>query len=1050
MWTPFFSPTWQGLNAVLNQILALEAQPGIDCEDINDFKTCSTTQNAANGGNAAYDPALADCFDTSPFDWTKTGAVLDAGCAGFDDAAFDGTSATVTAAADTEVDDTYLYSLISDFTCGGAACAIGGDTIDNLFNVDKTNYCKINAANTCAGTNYCSNDESLTCSCFPEDPVVLAAEAYTTPIMDYFTQGCLETTTENGGTAAPALGDAHLECISKSLATLPAFGPTEARNAVISHIKGQLYANNDFNKLEEIDACFENDAYIKHLAFILNNMSELESKSTPTVDANDAAVPAECAPDFDETVFNNWDFTGAIDWNINDYTTEGLTEAYQEALLTGFTAGNPTLSGETCIALMKNEYALQLNMASEFKGECDTITASGSVILFDCPDQATEDQCTATFGDGFTQETCLGLGCTLSAESDYVETCTGWASVGSWGWEAGPTGYWGYNFFSESLANYCDNSDDAAAGGSDDVVNCGSAAEANAQAGGSDGNTSMSAGRQAEILAGVAAAMASMSTLGGNGEADNQFQSAVQTWFETNDPDNKHVVDKIMSMDNMAWEGFNYLLQAGGAMMDDGGYAGEGGAGGLVGLYDAFSNNGAWDGSWRTGDGNEAAAGENTDTNGWINADNTWWSDTLNGMNWSDDYTNKWNTQEQYDTFYNHTFNRMPAGAGGSGSGSGSGNGNGNGMGFGANSPGGLSFGATSPPGAMASSLDAAGADKVNGDIVDTWIDCLSVTPGITAGFIAIFDATMKAGLTDDGTVLACETGATVLEEKITAAVTAADNGDPAQTFTNMWTAYKDSANTNCPGCWDAQVLRVELQLRAFKQWGEDTSVAGFETLEEFCAFDFNTVVTCTDDGTALTPDALSTRVNGLGLPAGINDAFHESNRVTASTVAPATTAAGTTAAGATTTAVNTATGGFQMVTDPASPTPTAPAPTTVAGAGGGGAAGGNNTPTPAATTAAATTAVGGAGGNNAAGTGGTTGTGGGTGAGLVNAYGMISGDPHIKIHGEGQESVCFEYEPHGKFKYTNGRYKRGLKNVFRNNYLEFDSRSRIQFGGQR
>ena len=76
------------------------------------------------------------------------------------------------------------------------------------------------------------------------------------------------------------------------------------------------------------------------------------------------------------------------------------------------------------------------------------------------------------------------------------------------------------------------------------------------------------------------------------------------------DADNLHVVQNIMSMDNMAWEGFNFLLQAGNAMQGDGGYGAAGGAGGLVGLYDAFSNSGAWDGSWRTGEGNEAGDGE--------------------------------------------------------------------------------------------------------------------------------------------------------------------------------------------------------------------------------------------------------------------------------------------------------------------------------------------------------------------------------------------------------------------------------------------------------
>merc|ERR1712227_498516 len=118
-----------------------------------------------------------------------------------------------------------------------------------------------------------------------------------------------------------------------------------------------------------------------------------------------------------------------------------------------------------------------------------------------------------------------------------------------------------------------------------------------------------------------------------------------------------------------------------------------------------------------------------------------------------------------------------------------------------------------------------------------------------TDGFIAIFDSAFKDGLTSDDSVL---------DEKITAAVTAADPGDGS--MTNMWTTYKDAANPQCPGCWEQQLLRVELQLRAFKQWGEDTSVSGFETLEDFCAFDFTTVVTCGDDGTSITADELSQR----------------------------------------------------------------------------------------------------------------------------------------------------------------------------------------------
>ena len=90
--------------------------------------------------------------------------------------------------------------------------------------------------------------------------------------------------------------------------------------------------------------------------------------------------------------------------------------------------------------------------------------------------------------------------------------------------------------------------------------------------------------------------------------------------------------------------------------------------------------------------------------------------------------------------------------------------------------------------------------------------------------------------------------------------------------------------------------MRVELQLRAFKQWGEDTSVSGFETLEDFCAFDFTTVVTCGDDGTTIGAGELSKRLDELGLPQGIYDAIHESDRVDA-TPSPDTTTSTTTPA---------------------------------------------------------------------------------------------------------------------------------------------------------
>ena len=687
------SPTWGGLNAVLNQILALEAQPGVSCADINNFNDCATTASAAHpdaAHGAAYDPTQPDCFvsdhasfvlggdadlGTHPFDWTRTTALDDPACDPFEaaDAAWDGTVAepTLVVADGTEVDHDYIYGVITGFQCTDAQgnigeCNLSGSTKEDIFELDITNYCKINAASVCTGTTFCSGDEFIACSCYGADdpPVTLAAEAYTTPIMDYFKNGCLETTTEEGGTVGPALGTAHLECISRALATLPAFGPTEAREVVMSHIKGSLYGENDFNKLEEIDACFENDAYIKHLTFVLNNMAEFESKSTPTQDADGNDVAAECAPDFDEkNVFNQWDFTDKLDWTIVDFTSEGLTSAYQQDLLAGFIQGNAALDGvDTCVAMMAltEEYELQYRMAAQNQGECTQMTGNNGSINFLCPDAATELECQATFGPNFTMETCLGLQCSLTAESTYEETCTAYAGVGRWGWESGPIGYWGYNFFSESLAMYCDNNDDIPTG-EDDVVNCSASGAGGAAAmAGAGINTGMSAGRQAEILAGVASAMATMTGLGGNGGADDSFSSTVTAWFQENDSDNLHVVQNIMSMDNMAWEGFNFLLQAGNAMQGDGGYGAAGGAGGLVGLYDSFSNSGAWDGLWRTGAGNEAADGEWESTNGWINANGTWWANAIDGMNWSEDYSNKWNTQEQYDTFYNHTFNRMP------------------------------------------------------------------------------------------------------------------------------------------------------------------------------------------------------------------------------------------------------------------------------------------------------------------------------------------------------------------------------------------------------
>ena len=58
-----------------------------------------------------------------------------------------------------------------------------------------------------------------------------------------------------GVEAAPALGTAHLECIAKALATLPAFGPTEAREVVMSHLKGRvlpMFGTSDFDPVSKM------------------------------------------------------------------------------------------------------------------------------------------------------------------------------------------------------------------------------------------------------------------------------------------------------------------------------------------------------------------------------------------------------------------------------------------------------------------------------------------------------------------------------------------------------------------------------------------------------------------------------------------------------------------------------------------------------------------------------------------------------------------------------------------------------------------------------
>ena len=224
----------------------------------------------------------------------------------------------------------------------------------------------------------------------------------------------------------------------------------------------------------------------------------------------------------------------------------------------------------------------------------------------------------------------------------------------------------------------------------------------------------------------------------------------------------------------------------------------------------------------------------------------------------------------------------------------GGGGGSGGGTGDGSISPAGPTFGETSPPGALAANLPDDQIFKVDEDIINTWTDCLSVTPGITDGFIALFDSAFVAALNDFGSVLPYDGIGGILEQKITDYIWS----DPSGDFMTIWDQYRDPGNPNCFGCWDAQVIRAELQLRALNQWGEDTSVAGFETIEDFCAFDFTTIVTCADDGNTLTPGEISTRINGLGLPQGIYDALHESPKVSYPTTAPyVTTPYATTAA---------------------------------------------------------------------------------------------------------------------------------------------------------
>ena len=887
------SDTWGGLNAVLNQILALEAQPGVTYTDINDFEYCATTASAMHpdaAHGAAYDPTQPDCFTahhstfilggdadlaTHPFDWTRTTAFDDPACDPFDaqDLSFDGATIIPTAAVHKEVDHVYLFGVIRGFQCRGEQwnhfdCDLNGATIQDMFEYDATYYCKLNAANTCAGINFCSEDEDLTCQCFHENQITLAAEVFTTPIIDYFKNGCYSgQPIEDGAGPVPALKTAHLDLISRALVTLPAFGPTEAREVVRSHIKSSMYLENDFNKLTEIDICFENDGFIKHLTFILNNMAKFAQMSQS----------AQCSPDFLREVFNRWDFsdpnwTSKIDWSIIDFTGNGLSEAYQASLLDGFIQGNPYLAAtDNCTPMMttSEEYELQVRLATQFQGECTRWTGNNGSVNFICPDQDTESQCFATFGPDFTMETCLDLNCVF--DGTYKETCTLYEDVGRWGWESSLIGYWGYNFFVEALSMYCDNYVEDVY---DYSINC-SASGVGGISG--DGiNIAMSNGRQAEILAGVTHAIAIMPYLEKNGKADLDFVHTVSSWFQENDSVNLHVVENIMSMDNIAWEGFNFLLQAGTAIQDDSGYEAAGGASGLVALYNSFSNFGSWDGAWRTGEGNEAAAGEWLETNGWINNDGTWWRNTIDSLDLSAEFLQKWNTKEQYDTFYNHIFklttkpsNEPP--------------------------PNGPSFGETSPPGAFASSLSAWQMVKINQDVINTFDECLQVNSGISDLFRArLSDPAFVHDLTDDGSVLPCDGIGALLDRKITDYIISEPDLTISDPLLTEWNAFKDPSNPQCPGCWTAQVIRAELQLRAFKQWGED-SKSGFNTLEDFCAYDFTQIVTCADDGNAISATELSDRITELGLPKAIYDSLHESDKVSS---APFASPAGALASG--------------------------------------------------------------------------------------------------------------------------------------------------------
>ena len=177
---------------------------------------------------------------------------------------------------------------------------------------------------------------------------------------------------------------------------------------------------------------------------------------------------------------------------------------------------------------------------------------------------------------------------------------------------------------------------------------------------------------------------------------------------------------------------------------------------------------------------------------------------------------------------------------------------------------------------AFAAGLTEAQRDQINGDIISSWTECLLNVPGITQEFRNVFDSAFVEALTADGSVMAYDGVGALLENAITVAVTAANSVDPD--MLPAWNAYK--SGTDCPGCWEAQKIRAELQLRAFEGWGTD-SVTGFTTVEDFTNFDFGQIVNCGDDGTSVTKSTLNERVTNLQLPAAVSTSIKRSSFVT-------------------------------------------------------------------------------------------------------------------------------------------------------------------------